>query len=193
MSSTTMIPRISRLSGLASRRSSIEQLGDDGRRRDADRAGDDQRLAPCPSRGRSRTASPPPTLSSEVDGADAEQLPPPATRSPSENSRPRWNSSRIRPSVASSSRSSGCSTRRARACWGRSRMPAAMKSGMVGRPMRRPTGPGPRRPATPRRGRRARHPPPSSDDVAEEAGRSSCRPTTTSGRRPAAPRSARVR
>src|ERR671910_138826 len=63
---------------------------------------------------------------------------PPPTRSSSENSRPRWNSNSTRPSAASSSRSSGCSTRTMPGVAGPNTMPASMKNGIVGSPIFRP-------------------------------------------------------
>src|SRR4029453_9201743 len=137
MSSTTMIPRIRRLSGLARRRSSTSSL--------VAIADDEMPTAPAmtnasrvPHPSAKPSASPPPTLSPRKTAPAASSLRPPPMRSSSENSSPRWNSSRPSPSAASSSRSSGSSTSTTPGVPGPNRMPATMKNGMVGSPMRRP-------------------------------------------------------
>ena len=87
-----------------------QQLRDDRRRRDADRARDDQRFLRPPSE-REPERQPATEVQREVDrAAIASSDRPPASRSPIENSRPRWKSSRMSPSAASSSRSCGSST-----------------------------------------------------------------------------------
>src|SRR5215204_2662802 len=77
MSSTTMMPRISRLSGLASRRSSTRSLvtiADD----EMPTAPATTRASPVPRTSANPNASPPPTLSSQVDRPGREELVPAA-------------------------------------------------------------------------------------------------------------------
>src|SRR5690606_19536890 len=63
--------------------------------------------------------------------------PPPRTSSTG-NSRPRWNSRRIRPNDASVARSSGCSIRAGPGVAGPSSIPTAMNRGTAGTDRRRP-------------------------------------------------------
>ncbi len=139
------------------------------------------------------TARPDDRLMARYTAPAASSLRPPASRSSRENSRPRWNSRRIRPRVVSRPRSAGSRTSTGPGVNGPVRMPAAMNSGMVGRPKRRPARA--RTPATSRAAPRATSSrpvsPPAAASSPDGAGedhpatcltkpsRSSGRPTTT--------------
>ena len=84
------------------------------------------------------SASPAPKFSAMyAPPAHSNRRPPPIS-SLTENSIPRWKSSRTSPSVASSSISCGSSSTTIPGVCGPKTIPATMKKGIVGSPMRRP-------------------------------------------------------